>query len=199
MSRSLDASRTARVSQRSLLQSGFVTRSLTLALLSMALCAGCARLPESFPPPEQRAPLAVPRAGTLGYFVSMADPNADAYLVKDVADSGPGTWRWTYQHPVLRFFVPDVPRLKFAMVFSLPERTLRETGPVTLTFTVNGKLLDRLRCEKAGEQHYAHDVPRAMLRPNAINLVAIDPVPVWVSKADGGTLGFILSRAGFTE
>ena len=90
----------------------------------------------------------------------MADPNADAYLVKDVADHGPGTWRWVYDHPVLRFFVPDVPRLKFAMDFAIPERTLRETGPVTLTFTVNGKLLDRLRCEQAGEQHYAHDVPR---------------------------------------
>jgi hypothetical protein len=176
-----------------------VTRSLTPALLSMALCAGCTRLPESFPPPEQRAPLTVPRAGALGYFLSMADPNADAYLVKDVADQGPGTWRWVYEHPVLRFLVPDVPRLKFAMDFAIPERTLRETGPVTLTFTVNGKLLDRLRCEKSGEQHYAHDVPPGMLRAGAINLVAIDPVPVWVSKADGGRLGFILSRAGFTE
>src|ERR1035441_3484635 len=79
------------------LQSGFVTRSLTLALLWIALCTGCARLPESFPPPEQRAPLVVPPAGTLGYFLSMADPNADAYLVKDVADRGPGTWRWAYR------------------------------------------------------------------------------------------------------
>ena len=150
-----------------------MTRSLTLALLSIVLCAGCTRLPESFPPPEQRAPLTVPLAGPLGYFVSMADPNADAYLVKDVADSGPGTWRWVYGHPVLRFFVPDVPRLKFAMDFAIPERTMRETGPVTLTFTVNGKLLDRLRCEKPGEQHYAHDVPPGMLRAGAINLVCL--------------------------
>ena len=174
-----------------------MTRSL--ALFSIALYAGCARLPESFPPPEQRAPLIVPPRGALGYFLSMDDPNADAYLVKDVADKGPGTWRWVYDHPVLRFLVPDVPRLKFAMDFSLPERTMRETGPVTLTFMVNGKLLDRLRCEQAGEQHYAHDVPAGILRANAINLVAIDPDPVWVSKADGGRLGFILSRAGFTE
>ena len=176
-----------------------MTRSLTLPLLSLALCAACTRPPESFPTPQQRVPLTVPPPGTLGYFVSMADPNADAYLVKDVADRGPGTWRWAYEHPVLRFLVPDVPHLKFALVFSLPERTLRQTGPVTLTFTINGKLLDRLRCEKPGEQFYAHDVPPGMLRPNAINLVAIDPVPVWVSKDDGGRLGFILSRAGFTE
>jgi hypothetical protein len=166
----------------------------------MVLCAGCTRLPESFPPPEQRTRLTVPQASTLGYFVSMADPNADAYLVKDVAPKGgPEPWRWAYEHPVLRFIVPDVPHLRFALDFSLPERTMRETGPVTLTFTINGKLLDRLRCEKPGQQHYAHDVPPGMLRADAINLVAIDPVPVWVSRADGGRLGFILSRAGFTE
>jgi hypothetical protein len=165
----------------------------------MALCAGCTRLPESFPPPAQRAPLTVPQTGALGFFLSMSDPNADAYLVKDVAESGPGTWRWVYDHPVLRFFVPEVGRLKFAMDFAIPERTLRETGPVTLTFRINGQVLDRLRCEKGGEQHYAHEVPPGMLHANAINLVGIDPDPVWVSNADGGRLGFILSRAGFTE
>jgi hypothetical protein len=180
-------------------QSGFVTRSFNLILLSMVLFAGCTRLPEYFPPPEQRIALTVPPPGVLGYFLSMADPNADAYLVKDVADHGPGTWRWVYDHPVLRFLVPDVPRLKFAMDFAIPERTMRETGPVTLTFKINGVLLDRLRCERPGEQHYSHDVPPQLLRINAINLVAIDPDPVWVSKADGGRLGFILSRAGFTE
>jgi hypothetical protein len=176
-----------------------VTRTLRPALLPIILCAGCTRLPESFAPPPQRAALTVPRSGALGYFFSMSDRNADEYLVKDVASEGPGTWRWVYDHPELRFFVPDVPRHKFAMVFSIPERTLRDTGPVTLTFRVNGRVLDRLRCEKAGEQHYAHDVPAGMLRAGAINLVAIDPDPVWVSKADGGRLGFILSRAGFTE
>lgn len=176
-----------------------MTRSLNLALLSTALCVGCTRLPERFPPPAQRAPLTVPPRGTLGYFFSMSDADAGAYLVKDVATEGPGTWRWVYDHPVLRFFVPAVPRLKFAMDFAIPERTLRETGPVTLTFTINGKLLDRLRCENPGEQHYAHDVPLGMLRANALNLVGIDPNPVWVSKVDGGRLGFILSRAGFME
>ena len=70
---------------------------------------------------------------------------------------------------------------------------------VTLTVTLNGKLLDRTRFEQPGPLHYSHDVPQALLRKNAVNLVAIDPHPVWVSKADGGRLGFILSRAGFTD
>lgn len=129
----------------------------------------------------------------------MSDPQADLYLVQDFQDHGPGTWRWTYAHPVLRFFAPDVPKLRFVMDFSLPERTFRETGPVTLTLRLNGTAFDRHRCDTPGELHYSHTVPDDLLRRGAINLVAIDPDPVWVSKADGGRLGFILSRAGFTD
>jgi hypothetical protein len=182
-----------------LLQSGFVSRIPILAILPAAILAACNRLPQSFPPPAQKTALFVPRAGALGHFLSMADPNAGQYLVKDIADHGPGTWRWVFDHPVLRFALPAVTRVNFAMDFAIPERTMRETGPVTLTIRINGAVLDRPLWDKPGELHYAHAVPPEMLRPNAINLVAIDPDPVWVSKADGGRLGFILSRAGFTE
>jgi hypothetical protein len=168
-----------------------------VVLLSVA--TSCARLPETFAPPPQRAPLIVPPSTGLGYFLSMSDPQADLYLVQDFQDHGPGTWRWAYSHPVLRFFVPDVPRLKFTMDFSLPERTFRETGPVTLTLRINGAYFDRQTFDKPGPLQYAREVPAGLLRPNAENRVAIDPDPVWVSKADGGRLGFILSKAGFTE
>jgi hypothetical protein len=162
------------------------------------LLAGCARQPESVAPPPQRAALAVPPSTGLGFFLSMSDPNADAYLVKDVADHGPGTWRWVYDHPVLRFRVPDAPRLKFTLDFAIPERTFRETGPVTLTLRLNGTRFARQLFDHPGELHYSADVPANLLRRGE-NQVAIDPDPVWVSKADGGHLGFILSRAGFTE
>ena len=129
----------------------------------------------------------------------MSDATADAYLVRDFAARDGGGTRWAYDHPVLRFFVPVAPRLRFYLEFALPERAFRETGPVTLTFRINGEVLDRHCFETAGHQHYTHDVPPALLRANAVNLVAIDPEPVWVSKADGGRLGFILARAGFLE
>jgi hypothetical protein len=182
-----------------LLQSLFVPRATILASLSWTILAACNRLPESFPPPAQRTALFVPKAGTLGPFLSMSDPNADAYLVQGVADHGPGTWRWVFDHPVLRFALPAVTQVNFTMDFAIPERTMRETGPVTFTIRINGSVLDRPVWDKPGELHYAHTVPPQLLRPNAINLVAIDPDPVWVSQADGGRLGFILSRAGFTE
>jgi len=162
-------------------------------------CVSCGRLPETYAPPAQRAALIeAPRNGP-GFFLSMDDPQADLYLVSDVADHGPGTWRWAYAHPVLRFWVPDVPRLKFLMDFAVPERTFRETGPVTLRIRINGHAFDSPRFDSPGELHYSREVPAEVLLPNRLNLVAIDPDPVWVSKADGGKLGFILSRAGFTD
>jgi hypothetical protein len=172
---------------------------IVFAMLPAVFFAGCSRLPETYPPPRQRPSLIVPPSTGLGYFLSMDDPQAGLYLVKDFQDHGPGTWRWAYSHPVMRFMVPDVPHLKFTMDFSLPERTFRDTGPVVLTLSLNGTIFDRHRYEQPGELHYTHDVPEALLRRGAINLVGIDPDPVWVSPADGGRLGFILSRAGFTD
>jgi hypothetical protein len=134
----------------------------------------------------------------------MADPDAASYLVQGVAergagDQGPGTWRWAFDHPVLRFFLPAAARLQFTMEFTVPEITFRDTGPVTLAISMNGKPFDRVRCEKPGQQSYTRAVPAELLHANALNFVAIDPHPVWVSPSDGGRLGFILTRAGFTD
>ena len=180
-----------------------MTRSIYPAVFSLALGAACGRLPETFAPPPQRAALVAVPANGPGYFLSMADPNADAYLVQGVADRGPGTWRWAFEHPVLRFFVPSEPgrqfTLQFTLEFTIPESTFRDTGPVTLSISMNGKPFDTARCERPGQHSYLHAVPPELLHAGALNLVAIDPHPVWVSPADGGRLGFILSRAGFTE
>jgi hypothetical protein len=162
-------------------------------------CAGCGSQPESFPPPAQFAALTVPPATGLGYFADMSDPNSSAYVVQGIADRTEVPWRWAYEHPVLRFLAPEVPHLRFMLDFSLPERTFRETGPVTLTFTMNGKFFDRVRFDTPGQLHYGHPVTPEFLNRHGENRVAIDPEPVWVSKADGGKLGFIISRAGFAE
>ena len=166
------------------------------------LLAGCSSAPDTYAPPVQRQPLTVPAAsGSLSYFVSMSDPFASAYIVKDIADTTEsGGWRWTYRRPELRFFVPATAQhLYFTMDFSFPERIFRETGPVTLTFTINGRPFDRSRFEKGGQLHYRKQVPPGLLQPDAENTVVIEPDRVWVSKTDGAALGFILASAGFSE
>jgi hypothetical protein len=128
----------------------------------------------------------------------MTDPRASEYIVQDVSDTteGPG-YRWAYERPVLRFYRPSAKEVKFSMDFAIPERLLRATGPITLTFKLNGKLLDRVRYAQAGQLQFTHDVPTGALK-DGINTVAIEPDRVWTT-GDGTKLSFVLARAGFLE
>jgi hypothetical protein len=170
-----------------------------LPALWLLLCAGCSSLPDSFSPPPQRPALDVPPGLPVGYFVYMGDPESDRYIVQGFASRSEGTWRWAYEHPVLQFWGPDTEQVQFFMDFAIPERTFRETGPVTLTLSLNGEVFDHLRCAQPGQQSYSHEAPAGLLRRNALNVVSIDPDKFWVSKEDGAKHGFVLARAGFSE
>ena len=80
--------------------------------------------------------------------------------------------------------------LAFVTIFRVKRCTMRIFG---------GRFFDRARFDTPGQLHYAHPVAPEFLNRHGENRVAIDPEPVWVSKADGGKLGFIISRAGFAE
>jgi hypothetical protein len=180
------------------LQSGFVLRPRLLTLFLIALWSGCGGAP-SYPPPQQRAQFAESGPATLGPFVSMGGPDAKLYIVEGFASENEGVWRWAYEHPVLRFLVPEMHHPKFTMDFSLPERTFRVTGPVTLSLTLNGKFVEAARIQQAGQQSYTFDLPADAIRKDEVNLVSIVPDKVWVSPDDGTKYGYILHRAGFVE
>ena len=136
--------------------------------------------------------------GTFGSFVSMAQADADAYIVQGMRERSEGPWRWTHGRPVLRFYLPEMGRPRFQMDLTLPDNTFRETGPLTLTLAVNGTVFDRVRYDKPGPRHYSHGVPVELLRANAANLVAIAPDKT-ARLSDGEELGFVLTSAGFAE
>ena len=175
-----------------LLQFFFVLR---FALFSSLLLSGCDRLPESFPPPAQRASLE-PAAG-LSHFIAMNDPAVDANLVSGFREKSEGTWRWAREHPVMRFNLPPLGHARFTMVFVLPDATFPITGPLTLTVSVNGHALAPARFDKAGEHEFQCDVPAEYLK-TGVNLVAIEPDKA-VAPNPGEKLSFVLIRAGFTE
>jgi hypothetical protein len=130
----------------------------------------------------------------------MGDPNADEYLAADVAGASEGEgWRWAHRHPRFRFYLASTSNLSFVMDYTVPDRILRATGPLTLGFSINGQPLGQARVERGGEQHYRQVVPGALLRRNAVNQVAVDVDKFWTAPADGAILTFILARAGFTE
>src|SRR5579863_7930005 len=69
-------------------------------LVSILLLAGCDRLPESYPPPEQRHP--VQGSNPDAMMVEMSDPDANLHIVKDVYGPSNPSWRWTAQNPTVQ-------------------------------------------------------------------------------------------------
>jgi len=174
----------------------FLVRWVLLVVLPLA---GCTILPDTYPPPLQR-PSYGPDLNPVGHFVSMNGPNADAHILRDVS---PGleaeAWRWTQKRPELQFYLEFTENLRLVMDFAIPDVTFPQRGPVTISFFVNGHLLDKVRYDKGGEMHFERPVPAAWLRTNTATVVAAEIDKVWIAAADGARLGFILSRAGFVE
>jgi hypothetical protein len=178
----------------------FVTAFRLYILLLICILIGCVNIPDSYAPPVQRKPLGGTEPNPVGHFVQMGDLNATAYIVKDVADGAEaGSWRWARKRPELRFFLDTVDNLSFKVDFSIAESLLRETGPVTISVFINGHPLDVLKYSEAGEKHFDKPVPVNFLRAKSMNIAAMEIDKVWVSKSDGAVLGFILTRAGFTQ
>jgi hypothetical protein len=173
---------------------------LSLCLCVLLLTAGCQRAPVVYPPPAQRPSFqGVEPPPVMGRFVKMSDANIDEYLVKDVSRSTEGgTWRWTFRRPELRFFLETTEHLRFSMDFSLTESTFRETGPVSLAVTINDKPFAKIHVSKPDQLHWEKPVPPALLKPG-VNFVAIQPDKVFIAKADGAALGFVLTSAGFVR
>ena len=176
-------------------------RVLGIATISIVLLvAGCARAPESYPPPMQRKALPEMEERAAGALVNMSDANAEAYFVRDISPAlEGGRWRWTNARPELKFFLESTKGLKMVWEFSITEVTFQETGPVTVSFFVNGQAVGQVACPKPGDYKFERPVRQDLLRPNADNTLAAEASKLWVSKTDGVKLGFTMSRAGFMK
>lgn len=166
------------------------------AILVLAACSG--KAPELYAPPIDRKPLQGFGAELIGHYVNMKDANAEAYFVSGISQTlEGGLWRWTYPNPELRFFLETAEGWKFAMDFGVSATAFPETGPITLSYSVNKHFLDRITYDHAGPQHFEKAVPASSLLARAVNIVSIEQDKFWVSKVDGARLGFTLIRAGF--
>ena len=181
-----------------LLYSHFVSRGILLVVIGCVLVAGCGRQAGAYPPPPQKSLDLGPDPGGLGPFVTMDDPVAADYIVRDISPD-PGYRRWAFLHPELRFRVKDASRLRFAAEFALPEVTFRVTGPVTISAAVNGRSLGSIRCDHAGDYRLEKPVPDGLVEAGQETHVTFDARPRWVSPEDGAELSFFLRSAGFTR
>src|SRR5271169_477109 len=137
-------------------------------VLSLLGLAACDRLPESYPPPEQRHPVVgiSPASGSDAMMVAMDSSDADLLIAKDIYSGTGISWRWTKKEPTVRIPLLSTENLKFNCDFALWQDSFRITGPLEISFLVNGKLLDKVRYDTPGDKHFEKPVPDKWLTGN---------------------------------
>jgi hypothetical protein len=163
----------------------------------LLLAVACGRRAGTYPVPEQRPLDLGADPGGIEAFIEMADPAANDYIVRDISPE-PGVYRWAFLHPELRFRVRRPEDLFFTAELALPEVTFRVTGPVTVTYALDGKVLGSVRCDHVGRFQVRKAVPAGWVQLNQYVHVTFAADRRWVSPDDGAQLSFLLFNAGFT-
>ncbi len=169
-----------------------------VCLIALLCLASCDRLPESYPPPEQRKPIAGfnPAAGGDAMLVSMDSSDADQLIVKDIYGGTGISWRWTKKEPTVRIPLLSAENLKFSADFAIWQDSFRITGPLEISFLVNGNLLDKIRYTTPGDKHFEKLVPSNWLAGNNEATVALSVDKLYTAPKDGAKFGVILTRLG---
>jgi hypothetical protein len=170
-------------------------------LLALALfLAGCDRLPDSYPPPEQRHPVEGnfnPGPGSM--MIEMSDPDADLHIVKDIYGRGDPSWRWTSQTPTVEFLVAAITSLKFHADFAIWDDSFKVTGPVEISYLVNNKTLDKIRYDTPGVKQFEKLVPTDWLSVDSGTTLSMSVDKTYTSSKDNKTFGVILVRMGLKQ
>jgi hypothetical protein len=169
---------------------------LLLLVIGALLTVSCGREPGVYAAPPQRSIDLGPDPDGPHAFVNMDDPVVDDYLVNDISPER-GFRRWAFTHPELRFRLNDVRHLIFTAEFAIPEVTYKVTGPVTVSYGVNGRTLGAIRCDHAGDFRLEKPVPDGLVEPGKFVRVTFEANPRWISPDDGAQLSFLLRSAGF--
>jgi hypothetical protein len=161
------------------------------------LClTACDRFPESYPPPEQR-PAASLQPGPDSMMISMEGAEADAAIVKDIYQPfGNAPWRWSKREPTVKVLVLSNQDMKFSADFAIWDEGFKSTGPLEISFLVNGKLLDKIRYDTPGDKHFERAVPADWIQVNSESTVALSVDKLYTAPRDKTQFGVILARMG---
>ena len=173
---------------------GVLTR-IAVVISLLILCA-CDRPPDTYPPPGQRLPPAVRPDPTL-MMVEMNDPDVAEHIVKDIYDPFGSSWRWTAKQPTVKILVYVIDNIKLSADFAIWDEGFKQTGPLQLSFFVNGHKLDQVKYPAPGYQHYEKAVPADWLSSDTETTISVDVDKLYVSPRDGAKFGIILTRIGF--
>ena len=166
--------------------------------LLLVVIAACTNMPEPYRPAMRRQPMAGPDITHLKHFVPMSDPYAQDHILQDVSmHLEPAGWRWTGKRPTFRMVLPSTNKLRLLAEFWLNDEGLKTTGPLTIAFSVNGKLLDKAAYSSPGSQKFEKAVDASWLRANDDTIVTMDLDKTW--RSGDRELGVQLFRIGFLD
>jgi hypothetical protein len=173
------------------------SKACTLAVVTL-FAAACGREAGWFIiPPQQSLDLGMDPGGVRPS-VKMSDADAGDYIVRDI-DRMPGAWRWAFAHPELRFRLNQAAAWRFTAQIAIPQVTFQVTGPVTVTYLIDGRRLGSIRCAHPGQFEIDQPVPAAWLDPGRYIHVKFETDRPWVSPEDGAQLSFQLLQVGFLK
>jgi hypothetical protein len=129
--------------------------------------------------------------------VDMNDPDSSQHVVKDIYDAPGSPWRWTAGHPTVKVLVYATDNVKLSSDFAIWDEGFKQTGPIELSFVVNGRLLGKEKYTSPGYKHFEKAVPADWLSPDMESTISVDVDKLYVSPLDGVKFGFILTRIGF--
>ena len=128
--------------------------------------------------------------------VEIGPPAADPFIVKDIYGSSNISWRWTRKDPTVRVAVLSADSMRFSTDFALWNDSFKITGPLTISFLVNGNLLDKIRYTSPGEKHFEKPVPPDWLAGQNEATVALSVDKLYTAPDSGNKFGVILVRLG---
>ncbi len=167
-----------------------------LALVIPPLAGGCSKAPDIYAPPIERRPIQGVTPD-LEEFIEMKSPSVGSHLAGGFLSAPAGqVYRWTGQQPTLRFHLRRTNDRRVRFEFVIAEATLKDTGPVAITFKVNGRVLDTVTYNSHGDKSFEKSVRPEWLAADPV-VVSAEIDKVWISKTDGARLGVMLIRAGF--
>ena len=130
--------------------------------------------------------------------VDMGDPDCALHIVKDIFDFKT-TWRWTGKQPTVKVLVYATDHVKLSTDFAIWDEGFKQTGPIELSFLVNGHLLEKAKYTAPGQKHFEKPVPAEWLSTETESTISVDVDKLYVAPADGAKFGFILTRIGFVR
>jgi hypothetical protein len=179
-----------------------VSRILIAAVLLLTMLAlnACQRSSGdlAYSLPEQRPTFFDPEAERETRVLMMTDIDAKDHFVRDIGDKLEGSWRWCTKRPTVRL-QPASSDANYFIDFSIPEATFTQTGPVTVTFLVNDRVLAKQRYNAAGRYKFEQKVPADWIRIEGDTTVAAEIDKVFHSAQDQRDYGFILVSLGLSK